>query len=725
MAEKIVSPGVFTQENDLSFVPQGVAQIGAAMVGPTVKGPAGIPTTVSSFSDYAAIFGTSFTSGSDTYEYFTSLAAEQYLQNAGQLTVVRVLGSGYSNASASWDAGSEGLPTSGSTTTGVDEVVAHNETGTISTIADGASFFVTASGGIYTFICQTTPPANDNESEREYYVLQTGTPATDLAAVVLKMNAVTVDGAGNALPGVGLGHFTSSATNTKIQMTASNGTGVTGNTFGVNTASISATLANGVSAETAFTRSFSLFSRGDGAVMNTSQSGISTDDGTNNILPLGTADNLRWEVSNVNQSTGTFTLLIRRGNDTSNSKVILETWNDLSLDPKSNNYINKVIGDQYYEVKDITSADPYLQLTGDFANKSTYVYVANNLKTVEYLDENGATSSAAYTASLPLVASGTFAGGSDGTTVAAPLFFDKITNGNVQGLDVDQPTKGGDNYKMALKLLKNQDAYDINMIMTPGLTQANDSSVTSLVKSVCEERGDCFFLVDPVQHGVGSLATVTGKSDELISSYGAMYWPWVKIFASRLGQNVWVPASVVMGGVIAFNDKVAAEWYAPAGLNRGGISAAIQAERGLTHANRDTLYESRINPLATFPGQGVVVWGQKTLQKRATALDRVNVRRLLINLKKFVASTTKYLVFENNTSTTRNRFLSTVNPYMESVQQNQGLYAFKVIMDESNNTPDVIDRNIMKGEVFIQPAKAAEFIVVDFNIMPTGATFGE
>jgi len=263
------------------------------------------------------------------------------------------------------------------------------------------------------------------------------------------------------------------------------------------------------------------------------------------------------------------------------------------------------------------------------------------------------------------------------------------------------------------------------MIMIPGMTQANDSALSTLTKEIAEARGDCFFLVDPENAAQTSITTVAGRSEELISSYGAMYWPWVKIFASRLGKNVWVPASVVMGGVIAFNDKIAAEWYAPAGLNRGGIGAAIQAERGLTHANRDTLYESRINPLATFPGQGVVVWGQKTLQKRATALDRVNVRRLLINLKKFVASTTKYLVFENNTSTTRNRFLSTVNPYMESVQQNQGLYAFKVIMDESNNTPDIIDRNIMKGEIYIQPAKAAEFIVVDFNIMPTGATFGE
>ena len=454
--------------------------------------------------------------------------------------------------------------------------------------------------------------------------------------------------------------------------------------------------------------------------------------GSNGLLTSGTADNLKWEISTVDKNTGTFTLVIRRGDDTNNQKVALETWGGLSLDPKSNNYIRKVIGDQYYQVQDQGTADPFLQLTGDFANKSAYVYVSANQQTPDYLDANGNTGSLTnsvglYSASLPAVTSGSFDGGSDGASDLSgnAKFFEKIVDGSVQGFD---PAHEKSTYRDALYLLKNQDAYDINMILMPGVTQENDSAITTLAKEVCEARGDCFFIVDPVVHGDATpkaIATVTGKSEQLITSYGAMYWPWVKIFAARLGQNVWVPASVVMGGVIAFNDKVAAEWYAPAGLNRGGVGAAIQAQRGLTHANRDDLYENRINPLATFPGQGVVVWGQKTLQKRATALDRVNVRRLLINLKKFIASTTKYLVFENNTSQTRNRFLSTVNPYMESVQQNQGLYAFKVIMDESNNTPDLIDRNIMKGEIFIQPAKAAEFIVVDFNIMPTGATFGE
>ena len=152
---------------------------------------------------------------------------------------------------------------------------------------------------------------------------------------------------------------------------------------------------------------------------------------------------------------------------------------------------------------------------------------------------------------------------------------------------------------------------------------------------------------------------------------------------------------------------------------------AIQAERKLTRSNRDTLYDANVNPIATFPGQGVVVWGQKTLQKKASALDRINVRRLLIKVKKFIASTSRFLVFEQNTSQTRNRFLNVVNPYMEQVQSNSGLTAFRVIMDDSNNTPDLVDRNILYGQILLQPTRTAEFIVLDFTVQPTGATFPE
>jgi phage tail sheath protein FI len=176
-------------------------------------------------------------------------------------------------------------------------------------------------------------------------------------------------------------------------------------------------------------------------------------------------------------------------------------------------------------------------------------------------------------------------------------------------------------------------------------------------------------------------------------------------------------------GVYAFNDNSSEPWFAPAGINRGGLSTVIRPERKLSQSNRDTLYNAKVNPIASFPGVGTVVYGQKTLQTQASALDRVNVRRLLIALKSYIGQISQTLVFEQNTAATRNNFLAQVNPYLESVQQRQGLYAFKVVMDDSNNTPDVIDRNQMVGQIFLQPTKTAEFIILDFNVLPTGATF--
>ena len=151
----------------------------------------------------------------------------------------------------------------------------------------------------------------------------------------------------------------------------------------------------------------------------------------------------------------------------------------------------------------------------------------------------------------------------------------------------------------------------------------------------------------------------------------------------------------------------------------------MQAYRKLTQGNRDDLYDSNMNPIATFPGQGVTVFGQKTLQKKASALDGVNVRRLLINVKSFISRSSRLLLFEQNTTDLRDQFLNTVNPFLEQVQSNSGLNAFRVVMDDSNNTPETIDRNQLIGQVFLQPTRTAEFIVLDFIVQPTGAAFPE
>ena len=303
-----------------------------------------------------------------------------------------------------------------------------------------------------------------------------------------------------------------------------------------------------------------------------------------------------------------------------------------------------------------------------------------------------------------------------------------IAAGNTQGLNCATSTTAGSiAYAQCIGALGNADEWDINLIVTPGILYSLHSYVTNLVVEMCEARGDCFYILDLYldegNPGEGQISEVVSLASELDTNYAGTYYPWIKIKDTNINQIVTVPPSVVMPAVYAANDRVAGEWWAAAGLNRGGIQQATQVTDRTTHLERDTLYEGRVNPIAAFPGQGIVAWGQKTLQVTPSALDRISVRRLLIEIKKFFASTARYLVFEQNTAQTRNKILAVVNPYLESVQQRNGLYAFQVVMNDTNNTPDLIDRNILYGQIFLKPTKAAEFIILDFNILPTGAAF--
>ena len=317
----------------------------------------------------------------------------------------------------------------------------------------------------------------------------------------------------------------------------------------------------------------------------------------------------------------------------------------------------------------------------------------------------------------------------DGFDGSNPALDNKIgTNivaGNTQGFDCSGAlTSGSVSFKRALNAVSNPDEFDINLLAIPGIIHGLHPTVTNHAIDKVEDRADCFFILDGSKYG----RTVQGAKDDIKaidSNYVGTYYPWIKILDSVKGKPTWVPPSVVLPGVFANSDRIGQEWFAPAGLNRGGLTEVLEAQTRLTNLERDDLYDARINPIATFPGQGVVVFGQKTLQGKPSALDRVNVRRLLINLRKFIASSSRFLVFEQNTSQTRSRFLNIVNPYMEQVQANAGLTAFRVVMDDSNNTPDVVDRNQLVGQIFIQPTRTAEFIVLDFVVQPTGATFPE
>jgi hypothetical protein len=571
MAEKIISPGVFQIESDQSAYTQGPQVVGAAIVGPTVKGRPMVPTYVTSFSQFQSIFGETFKSASYYYEYFTSLAAKEYFQNGGQTLLVTRIISGSANV---------------------------------------------------------------------------GTYAT--------ANITALNGANNT------------------------------------------------------TASFTLETLAWGDQMNNSSS-LSAG-----ALASGSATNVRWEVTNVNTGSGTFSLVIRRGDDNNAQPNILETWANMSLDPQQPNYIARVIGD-LKPVYDVTNG--YITYTGSFANASQYVRVASVVTpNVDSIDNNGFYKSGSYSGSLPNLGSGSYGGSFNGgvpATTTRQLMNEDITATNIQGYSPND-------YLNAFTLLTNQDEYQFNILLAPGV--GLDGSAADNAISCAESRGDAIAIVDNGIYGTSITAATTNASGQS-SNYGATYYPWVQLFSTNLGKTVWCPPSVVMGGVYAFNDQVGAEWFAPAGLNRGGIPSVVRAERRLQQTDRDTLYSANVNPLATFPGNGVVAFGQKTLQRKATSLDRVNVRRLLISLKGYIGNVARTLVFEQNTAVTRNRFLSQVNPYLESVVQRQGLYAFKVVMDETNNTPDVIDRNQLVGTIYIQPTKTAEFIILNFNILPTGAQF--
>ncbi len=606
MAETLISPGVFLNENDLSQITQGPVAAGAALIGPTVIGPVNIPTVVTTYSQYKALFGAAFISGGANYEYLTSIAALNYFEQGGDSIIVTRVASG-----------------------------------------SGAGTYANQAG----------------------YA-----PAT---ASVQGLNG---------------------------------------------------------------TASFQLSTLSVGEIMNNFASGnvAPIASGSNGSLPSGSEANIRWEITGVDTGSGIFSLNIRRGDDYNNSKTILESFTNLSLDPNQNNYIAYVIGDQTQTVQQDSTSNYYLQTTGSYVNKSKYVRVSQvNQPTPGYFSTTGVAQNQ-YTGSMPAVGSGSYHGSFAGATGAIyggymsstnttsaklNLFEDIKTNpatsptNNIQGLI-------NSNYNIAIDLLENKDAYDFNVIYAPGLNSQNAASQVNSILTLAQDRGDAIAVVDMVTYGQ-SINEVISQAVAYDNSYGATYWPWVQVRSRETGKVNFVPASTLVPAVYEYNDKVSAEWFAPAGLNRGALATVLQPERKIGVNDRNVLYQGKVNPIATFPGVGTVIYGQKTLQQKPSALDRVNVRRLLIALKSYIGQLGEQIVFEPNTQVTRNKFLNQVNPYLESVQQRQGLYAFQVVMDETNNTPDVVDRNQLVGTIYLQPTKTAEFIQLDFNILPTGTTFGQ
>jgi hypothetical protein len=666
MANFTVSPGVAISEIDNTYLTGQPVQAGAAIIGPTVKGPVETPTLVTSYSDFTTLFGDSFISGGNAYSYLTSIAAYNYFNYGGtSLLVARVVTGSYTSAITT-DINSGLALTSASATLNLTSAVTTAYTASI----NGVNVILSGSSVQNVFNNATSSgviPSNPTN---------------------LYTNTIINSSASFSTP--------------NMILTANAGVGVFGNSYYYVSGSTTVFYTGGTNSP-----SFTLETISEGIIMNSSSSLDSSG-----ALASGSVDNVRFEITNSNTGSGTFNVVIRRGNDITNNKVVLEAFNSVNLDPNSPRYISAVIGDQTLNYNSSTNQ---MELSGSYPNASRFVRVKTvNFNTPNYFDSNGVAVSA-FTGSIPINGSGSFTGATgDIKAGTGATMYDNI-GAITQGLV-------GGNYDAMIALLGNADAYQFNVLFAPGLTNdTHPTQITNIITNT-QQRGDNLFVADLTLFS-GTIASAVTQAQTRDTSYAATYWPWVRIVDPATGKQVYVPASTVIPGVYAFNDKVAAPWFAPAGINRGGLSTVLQAQYKLSQGNKDTLYSSNINPLATLPKNGVVVYGNKTLQKAASALDRVNVRRLMIELKSYIRQIADTVVFEQNTIATRNSFVARVTPFLEGIQQKQGLYAYKVVMDDSNNGPAVIDQNQLVGQIYIQPTRTAEFISLDFILTPTGTEF--
>ena len=665
MAETQFSPGVITIENEQPIINNQPIQVGAAIIGPTTKGPVEIPTICTSYSDYVSKFGDTFTSGSQVYSYFTSISAFNYFQSGGDtLLVTRVTSGSFTPAT------STNIPNS------IESGVISTDTNALLTSLAN----VTGSAGTYTISGSSSTGTGFTASITltDSTTVSTIT-ATDGGSGYLIGDIITIPSSSLSFSGVSVG------TNTTITLDALDI--VNQNTFTLETLS-------------------------EGEIMNSI-----SDHNSDGSLFSGSLDNLRYEITSPDTSSGTFSLLVRRGDDDTNGPIVLETFNNLTLDPKSSNYIEKIIGNQIETIQ-TDGSDKYLDIVGNYTNQSRYIRVKSvNFLTPDYLDNSGDPKTE-FTASIPIASSGSFKEGI-GSNIPSSTgkYYNDITNTSTQGLV-------SSDYDTAIALLRNKDEFKYSYLTIPGLIKdfTSHSSTLSTLISNGQERGDTITIIDLVNYQ-STLLTVTTEAKSINNSYATAYWPWIQTLDPSTSQQVFVPASTLIPGVFAFNDNASEVWFAPAGTNRGVMDTALRAERKLTKTNRDDLYKANVNPIATLPNSGVTVFGQKTLKKKQSATDRINVRRLLIELKIQIGNLAENLIFEQNTATTRDDFLSQVNPLLTSIQQRQGLIDFRVIMDETNNTPDIIDNNQLVGAIFLKPTKTAEFITLNFNITSTGTDF--
>lgn len=746
MSEIFVSPGVYVRERDFSYYVSGIGNAAAALVGETKKGPAMRPTLIKNMGEFRDIFGNLDPNKKVGY------AANSYFKYSNQAYIVRVLGG--DSLRGSWNVAA--LTCTGATAADRTVLATFMCSGTPNIqMALASSSGVPADG---TFTLRISTGASDGSIYSGNVNLVDPNSPVYIETLFPRTNPI-------GLTSIALNHvFPSSCTGKYVFSANSSFTATSVATTdplkisGYKNARSPMIVGNVGDSTNPGVGLFTIYSISDGNASNT---------------------DVKICIENIDTGNTTFDLVVRRFSDTNDAQMSIERFPKLSMDPTNVNYIARAIGDSRTEEGSYTQISKYIYVEVEpTAPPTALPYGFNRIiaplsgsafpqwKMTTTYDSTKSVKKQYFGLDFDTIDSDLLMGGSssqwdiDLTGSASYIKGFHLNSGasttyyNVGPSAITQYSKaqakfmipliGGNDgwawsatsrdtltsnpsssletqYKTALDTVRSVEDININLLAIPGMRI--DSAVGTYAIDLVEERADCFYIGDmPVVSTAAAAAAVTTSLD---SSFAATYWPYVKIYDSDNSQDVILPPTPQVLEAIAYTDQIAYPWFAPAGLNRGLLTDVSRAQYKLTQDDRETLYEGKVNPIATFAGQGISIWGQKTLQTRPTALDRINVRRMMIYVEKVIAGAALYLDFEQNDETTWDAFKALVQPVLDLVKIKRGITDFRVIMDETTNTPDMIERGQMVGQIYIKPTKTAEVILINFNLMAQGAVFEE
>jgi hypothetical protein len=769
MAEKLTSPGIRTFEVDQTLAPQAPSVIAAAIIGTTQLGPAFIPTMVGNYDDFAARFG-----ASTNKHLYVPNAAREYLANVAGLTVVRVMSVQPWATGNTRELGQNSLINilkSGKIVASLLPTVGTVTAATASSISSGSNIVAFTSGT--TTVTSSLLTTATNRLDNVFGLTPESTVGPDFVKdwYVYYWDAYNAN-SGSAIPTVDASaSITFDSTNATYQKAATPwitsqrlNSGVT-NLFKFETIS-DGTAANrlvkvvidGIKKPT---------NSGDYGTFNVMIRDFNDKDNNQVVLEsfIGCSMNpqspdfILKKIGDVKFYLDTDGTIAKTGQFPNKSRYLRVVGTDALYSLPSDvvpfghsayssilsgsitQFSNPIFREYQGTASSYQSYIPWgIILDGDaiegVSNRSLCNAIPNGAVTLtgsvfNLDDKSGHAYSSIYTASLSGSTAPSqmlkfmvgFQGGYDGSPANATFNVgESITTANTFGMSFSSTTSSGSlAYTKALALMANKDEYNIKHLITPGINMNQHWFVVDYALNMSRDREDLFYIPDLAEPSVKYNSAIDiVKSKNIDNNYGGVYHPWTWFYDKNLNKNVLVPPSVPVLGAYGFNERFGAPWFAPAGMERASLFNVVDTKEKLPIALRNELYENRINPITSMANGGPIILGQKTLQKAKSALDRINIRMLLITIKKKMYEFSNSILFQQNTPELRIQVKNMIEPYLESIKKRSGISWYEVIVDDSNNTPESIDNNMLKITIQLKPIRSTELIEVTFNLTPTG-----